>query len=152
MAERRLRDRRRRDERGSTTPMLIGFALFIAITMAVVIDASAAYLRRQDLASLAEGAALVGADLGAQGEEVYTGGFGDRPLEITAARARTAVADYLGRVGAHGRHDALRYEVSVSADRVVVRISSSLDLPLSVPGVADSVRVSATGSAISDPE
>ena len=47
--------------------MIIGFALVLAMLVALVTDASAAYLRRQGLDTLADGAALRGADLGATG-------------------------------------------------------------------------------------
>ena len=41
---------RPRDDRGSITPLIVGFALIVALLVAVVVDASAAYLRRQGLA------------------------------------------------------------------------------------------------------
>jgi uncharacterized membrane protein len=53
------------DERGQVSVLIIGFALLIAMLVAVVIDATAAYIQRQGLDSLADGAALRGADLGA---------------------------------------------------------------------------------------
>ena len=40
-----------RSERGSVTPLIIGFAVVVAMLVAVVVDASAAYLRRQGLDS-----------------------------------------------------------------------------------------------------
>lgn len=141
-----------RDERGSATPLIIGFAVVLLLTVAVVVDASAAFLRRQALDNLADGAALSGADAGAQGSEVYTGGLGEQPLALTRAQARAGVARYLTSVGAYGSYPGLAYDVSVRDDRVVVRLSAPLDLPLTVPGGPDTTRVSATSSAIVDPD
>ena len=58
-----------RDQHGSVTPLLIGFALILATLVAVVVDASAAYLRRQGMNSLADAAALSATD-GLQGDQV----------------------------------------------------------------------------------
>ena len=85
--------REARDERGSVTPLIIGFAVVVAMLVAVVVDASAAYLRRQGLNSAADAAALAATD-GIQGEQVYTHGLGKR-AEIDPAAARRYVADVL---------------------------------------------------------
>lgn len=141
-----------RDDRGSTSPLIIGFAVVLLLTVAVVVDASAAFLHRQGLDTLADGAALYGADAGAQGREVYAGGLGEQPLTLTRAQARTGVRGYLTSVGAYRSYPGLAYDVSVRDDRVVVRLSAPLDLPLTVPGGPDTARVSATSSAIVDPD
>jgi hypothetical protein len=142
---------RRRDERGTATPLIIGFSLLLAMTVAVVVDASAAFLHRQGLNTLADGAALFGAEAGAEGAEVYTGGLDPRALALTEAQARAGVRDYLTSVGAFGDFPGLRYDVVVRDDRVVVSVSAPVDLPLSVPGGPQGARVSATGSAVVDP-
>ena len=98
----------------------------------VVVDASAAYLRRQSLDSLADGAALAAAD-GVQGREVYEGGLGER-AEIDPVAARGLVEDYLRATGAASRFPGLSYDVQASADRVVVRVHAPLDLPITPPG------------------
>ena len=68
-----------RGERGQATLVIVGFALVLAMAIAMVVDASAAYLQRQSLDTVADGAALHGADLGATGRRVYTSGVpGDR--------------------------------------------------------------------------
>jgi Flp pilus assembly protein TadG len=64
----------RRDQAGQATVMIIGFAVVLAMLMVTVVDASAAYLQRQGLDTLADGAALRGADLGATGSETYSTG------------------------------------------------------------------------------
>ncbi len=77
---------RSRDERGQVSLLIIGFAAVLLLAIAVVLDASAAYLHRQGLSTLADGAALQGADLGATG--VYAEGLPDERLPWT----RTASA------------------------------------------------------------
>ena len=134
------------DERGSITPLIIGFALLVAVLVAVVVDASAAYLRRQGLDSLADAAALAATD-GLQGDAVYTRGLGDR-AEIDPAAARRYVEDYLLSSGAFDRYPGLDWEVSSTADTVVVHVVSPLALPLRVPGVATGARVTGSAAAV----
>lgn len=140
------------DERGSVSPLIVGFAIVILMTIAVVVDASAAYLKRQDLATLAEGAALQGADLGGEGREVYRRGVTDEPLALTPSAARAAVASYLRSVGAYADHPGLAVAVTVSGPRVEVRLTAPAELPLTFPGTPGSAAVSGTGSAVADPE
>ncbi|MBS44164.1 MAG: hypothetical protein CMH83_13565 [Nocardioides sp.] len=131
--------------------MIIGFALVITLTIGVVVDVSAAFLHRQDLDSLADGAALAGADAGAEGREVYTGGLGAGDLQQSADAARAGVRDYLRQVGAYADHAGLRVDVAVRGDVVTVRVSSLAELPLAAPGVDADPRLSATGAAVIDP-
>ncbi|WP_435744842.1 pilus assembly protein TadG-related protein [Nocardioides sp. SYSU DS0663] len=142
---------RRRSEQGQVTVLIVGFAVFLAIAVAVVVDATAAYLQRQGLSTLADGAALHGADLGATGVDIYHGGVPEGRLEVTAAQAAAAVRDYLRDVGAHQRYPGLRHSVSVDprTDRVTVRLTAPLELPLTFPGSPDRPSVGATGSAVS---
>jgi len=137
-------------ERGSTIPLIVGFALVLALVVGVVVDATAAYLRRQQLDSLADGAALRGADLGAAGTEVYGGGLGAADLDLTPAVARRAVEDYLTAVGAYRRYPGLLAEVGVDAGarRVLVRLRAPADLPLHVPGSPAHPIVQAEASAV----
>jgi len=137
-----------RDQRGQTTLMIIGFAGVLFMMLAVVVDASAAYLQRQGLATLADGAALAGADAGATGGEAYTGGFRDDDRAIQTERvAEAAVASYLLEVGAFRRYPGLSYDASVDGGSVEVRISAPLDLPLTLPGGPEEATITATGSA-----
>ena len=136
-----------RGERGQVTLLIVGFGLVLLLAVAVVVDASAAYLHRQGLDTVADGAALAGADGGAQGTEAYTTGLGER-ARLDPAAARAAVAAYVAASNAHGRFPGLAYEVVVGADRVVVRVRAPLDLPLSIPGTPDRAVVGATGSAV----
>lgn len=149
-----MAERRRRDERGSTMVMIIGFAVVLLMLTAVVVDASAAYLERQGLDNLADGAALAGADAGASGEDVYTTGVDEERLRLFADSARAGVDDYLARSGAYADHPGLRVAVSVdpAARSVTVRLRAPLTLPLHVPGSPERAVIGATGSAVVSPQ
>lgn len=136
------------DERGQTTLLIIGFAGVLFMLLAVVVDASAAYLQRQGLATIADGAALAGADAGASGGEVYEGGLGaDERVEQSARAAAAAVARYLSDVDAYDRYPGLSFDTAVVDGAVEVRIAAPLELPLSLPGGPGEATVAATGSA-----
>lgn len=143
---------RARDERGQVTVLIIGFAAVLLVGIAVVVDSSAAYIQRQGLDTLADGAALRAADLGATGEEVYRGGVPEGELELDAAPARAAVHDYLRDVGAHRSYPGLVAQVSVTATEVRVTLRAPVDLPLTVPGAPDRPVVGATGAAVVRPD
>src|SRR6476660_1336290 len=128
--------------------MIVGFAIVLAMLVALVVDASAAYLQRQGLDTVADGAALRGADLGATGEETYTHGVPDRDLALTPAAVRAAVHDYLAAIGAYGRYPGLTVDVDAPARRVSVTVHAPLDLPLTVPGSPQSASIGATGAAV----
>jgi uncharacterized membrane protein len=141
-----------RDEAGQVSVLIIGFAAILLLAIAVVIDASAAYLQRQGLDTLADGAALRGADLGATGEDVYRGGVPEGDLELTTAKARAAVRAYLADVGAYRKYPGLSALVVVTETTVEVRLTAPVDLPLSIPGSPDHPTVGATGAAVVNPE
>ena len=144
----RGRDERGRDERGQASLLIVGFAVLLAMVVALAVDTSAAYLQRQGLASLADGAALRGADLGATGEDVYAGGVPDATLALTPSRARAAVGAYLRDAGAYTRYPGLTWTVRVDSDRVRVSLHAPLELPLSIPGSPERTSVGADGSAV----
>ncbi len=137
---------RGRDERGSVTPLIIGFAVVVALLVGVVVDASSAFLRRQGLNSAADAAALAATD-GIQGEEVYTRGLGER-ADIDPAAARRYVAEYVAASGIRDRFPGLDFTVRTTRDTVVVRIETPMDLPLRVPGVGTRVRVTGTAASV----
>jgi hypothetical protein len=145
---------RRGEESGQTTIMIVGFAFVLALAVAVVVDASAAYLQRQGLDTVADGAALRGADLGATGREVYIGGVPQDRLELTAGAVRASVHDYLISSGAYAEFPGLSFSVDVDprASSVAVHVSAPLDLPLTVPGSPGIATIGATGSSVVVPE
>ena len=132
--------------------LIVGLAVVLLMAVAVVVDASAAFLQRQGLDTVADGAALAGADAGSRDlEALYAEGVDDAGrLDQAEALARAAVADHLRRTGAHAAYPGLRYDVSFdpAADSVTVRIEAPLDLPLTLPGAPQSAVVGATGSAV----
>jgi len=137
---------RRSNQRGSITPLLIGFALLVGVLVAVVVDASAAYLRRQGLNSVADAAALAATD-GLQGDAVYTHGLADR-AEIDPEAARRYVEDYLRSSDVLARYPGMTWSVTTSATSVLVRVAAPLDLPLRVPGVGESAVVTGSAAAV----
>ena len=135
-------------EEGTATLLIIGLALVLAMMAGVVTDASAAYLQRQGLDTLADGAALTAADAAASGAETYGEGLG-ADLHLDVATARAAALDYLHRVGAFTTFPGLTADVSVdpTTHRVMVIVHAPVTLPLHVPGSPDHAAIGATGSA-----
>ena len=141
---------RRRDERGAATVLIVGFALVLALAVAAVVDVSAAYLQRQGLNTVADGAALRAADLGATGEEVYGGGVPEGRLELSVEQIRASVREFLAGAGAYADYPGLSFTVDVdrATSTVTVHVTAPLDLPLTVPGSPDAALIGATGSAV----
>ena len=136
-----------RDESGQVTLLIIGFATILLMAVAMVVDASAAYLHRQGLDNLADGAALHGADIGSAG--VYTEGLPDDRLLQETEAVRAAVHAYLRASGATERYPGIRTAVVVDpAERsVTVTLRAPVDLPLVVPGWSESPVVGASSTA-----
>jgi Putative Flp pilus-assembly TadE/G-like len=133
------------DEHGQTTLLIVGFALVALMMVGVVVDASAAYLRRSGLDSLADGAALAAAD-GIQGRQVYEGGLGQR-AEIDPEVARLYVGEYLRATGAAIKYPGLSYDVTATTDSVVVHVAAPLHLPITPPGVGHRAVISGTAAS-----
>ena len=133
------------------TLLIVGLAVVLMTAVAVVVDATAAFLQRQGLATVADGAALAGADAGSRNEpDLYTDGVaGDPRLDLRKRVATAAVADHLAATGAHADYPGLSWTVALTdgGDSVVVRVRAPLDLPLTFPGAPASAPVSATASA-----
>jgi Flp pilus assembly protein TadG len=122
-----------------------GSFLVIALTVAVVADASAAYLRRQGLDNLADAAALAAAD-GVKAKQAYAGNI-DEPGEIDREVAHRYAAAYLDQVGARTRYDGLTLAVGVSEDAVTVRLEARVDLPIAPPDWEDQPLVTGEAAA-----
>jgi hypothetical protein len=142
----------RRGEEGQTAVLIIGLASFLLLAIVVVVDASAAFLQRQGLDTVADGAALAGADAGSNNADtLYGSGVGSRErLDQAEALARAAVADYLNRTAARSDYPGLRYDVGFDPtdNSVIVRVRAPLDLPLTIPGSPDRPVVGTVGSAV----
>ena len=141
-----------RDERGQSSVLIIGLAVVLLMAAVVAIDASAAFLRRQELDTVADGAALAGADAGSRNLQALYGEGVDAADRLDQAEriARAAVADHLRRTGAHAAYPGLRVQVTFdpAAAAVTVSLSAPLDLPLTLPGSPEAATVGASGSAV----
>ena len=142
--------RRDRGEAGQTTLLIVGFALVLAMAVAAVVDVSAAYLQRQGLDTVADGAALRAADLGATGEEVYAGGVPRGRIALSAERIRASVGGFLAESGAYAKYPDLRFAIEVdrAAATVTVHVRAPLDLPLTLPGSPEVASIGASASAV----
>ena len=142
----------RRDERGQSAVLIVGLASFLLLAIVVVVDASAAFLQRQGLDTVADGAALAGADAGSRNIDwIYGTGVGSEPrLDQAEALARAAVEDYLNQTGARSRYPGLSYEVAFDStdNSVVVEVRAPLDLPLTIPGSPERPVVGTVASAV----
>lgn len=111
-------------ERGHISLLIIGFATILLGLVAVVVDASQVVLLRRSLASVADGAALAGAQSLAV-HPLYAGqSVGSLPID--AARARQSVVSYLAATDV----DLTAIDVAVDGDRVTVEVASRARLPL----------------------
>ncbi len=137
---------RDRDERGQMSLMIIGFMLVTVLAIAAVTDASAAYLQHSGLATVADGAALAGADA-LDEERIYGEGLGETPA-LDRRLAEERIRAYLRDTGAHQRFPGLSIESRVLDNEVVVEVSAPLDLPLNIPGVQGSPVIRSTGAAV----
>jgi putative Flp pilus-assembly TadE/G-like protein len=137
-------------ERGQVSLLVVGFAILLLLAVGVVVDASAAYLQRQGLDTLADGAALAGADE-VRGTAVYEGGLGDELAPLDAAAARAAVHDYFARIGAYDDYPGLSFDVVIRDRSVVVRVTAPLDLPITVEDLTETT-VDARGAAVVEVE
>ncbi len=135
-----------RDERGQASVLVVGFFLVVALTVAVVVDASAAYLRRQALASLADAAALAAADE-VMAERAYLGTIDDPLAPADRGVARSQALAYLDQVDARATFPGLTVRVDIRGGAVVVRLSAPLDLPIAPPDWEDQPIVTGEAAA-----
>lgn len=102
-----------RGEEGSTIPLVIGFGVLALLLVLVVAAASSLYLERKRLFTLADGAALVGAEAFDLADVTATPD-GLR-AELEPAEVRAAVSEYLAGT-ATGSFEALALESATSLD------------------------------------
>ncbi len=117
-----------RDERGQITVMTIGFLVFLGLLAVVVINSSAAFLQRQQLDNLADGAALAAAD-GLSEEAFYRDGV-DTAVKLDPTEASRLVSQYVAASG-----DAVgAIAVTTTEDEVHVRVERTVSLAIAPPG------------------
>ena len=140
------REARRRTEAGQITAMLVIFAICLLMAVIAVTDISASYLRRQAATSLADGAALAATEAAAA-SSIYTDADDEGYVPLEPAAGAAAVDRYLAEVGAYTTYPGLRAAVTVEGHTVRVALSMPYELPVSMPGVANTITVHGTGSA-----
>ncbi|WP_375002848.1 pilus assembly protein TadG-related protein [Aeromicrobium sp. CTD01-1L150] len=123
-------------EQGSISVMTIGFLIVIGLLTVVVVNASAAFLEKQELNNLADGAALAAAD-GLDEAGFYT----DLEVRLDARQARKLVGEYLAG------SDVRAVDVRVADDTVTVRLDRRVSLALAPPGWFDSTTVVAQATS-----
>jgi uncharacterized membrane protein len=125
-----------RREKGSVTVMTIGFLMLLALLTVVVVNSSAAFLERQRLNNLADGAALAAAD-GLDEADFYA----DRRVVLDPGEARRLVSDYLAGDGMQ------TVDVTTDGDTVTVHLERNLELALAPPGWTSSTTIVADATA-----
>lgn len=140
---------RRSPDEGSTLPLVIGYAMLALVVVLLATAATALYIERKRLFTLADGAALVGAESFDLTDVTLTPD-GPRPL-LTDEQVAEAAADYLTRAPVDGFEgltlrkahtvDGLSATVTLSAywRPPVVTLFVPEGLPLEVTAVARSV-------------
>ena len=123
-------------ERGTVMVMTIGFLMLLGLLTVVVVNSSAAFLERQRLNNLADGAALAAAD-GLDEAGFYT----DRRVALDPDEARQLVGDYLAG------ENVRSVNVTTDADIVHVRLERDLELALSPPGWTSSATIVADATS-----
>ena len=100
-------------EDGQVMVMVIGYLLLTLLMITVVLGASAVYLDRQKLLSVADGAALTAADTYSLAEQA-PGATAPVP-ELTPETVRSTVREYLDLTGASARFDGLAVDPATGA-------------------------------------
>ncbi|MER3389475.1 MAG: pilus assembly protein TadG-related protein [Microcella sp.] len=136
-----------RDDRGSTLPLIIGYAGLALVVVLLVTAATALYLERARLFTLADGAALVGAESFDLDDVTVREGELLRP-RLTDARVREDVAAYLA-VAPTGSLDGVTLESASTPDGLSARVtlSSYWRPPMLTLFVAEGLRLEVTATA-----
>ena len=132
----------KRREEGTISVMVVGFFIVVALLAVVVVNSSAAFLQRQELDNVADGAALAAADALNQ-DSIYTDGIGkDAPLDVD--QARQIVADYLDSTG----NDVASWRVTADGDTIRVHLERLVDFALAPPGWRSGTTITADAAGI----
>lgn len=135
---------KQREDKGQVTLLILGFATITLILLAVVTDASKAYLVRRDLSQIADGAALAGTR-GVSGT-IRTGDTTNN-IDLSQQAAETEVARYLSAVD-NGGYSDLTATVAVTGPELTVHLQATVDLPLGIPGADSTVTVRSDGASV----
>lgn len=137
---------RLRDEDGSTLLLTIFYGFLALVLILLVVAATSLYLERKRLLSLADGAALVGAEAFALDAVALTP-QGPRPT-LHSADVADAVDEYLRAVPGNNLEQVtvVRAE-SVDGESATVELSAEWRPPLVSLLVPDGIRIEATSMA-----
>lgn len=136
----------RRDDRGSILPLVFLYGLIALALVLIVTAATSLYLEKKRLFTLADGAALVGAESFSL-TDVTLGPDGPRPL-LHPGEVRGAVSGYLAG-NPIGVFEALRLEEATTVDGLsaTVTVSSVWRPPVVTVFVPEGLRIDATATA-----
>jgi Flp pilus assembly protein TadG len=146
LGDQRDRNRAVEDEKGSALLLTIFYAFLSLVLIFLVVAATSLYLERKRLFTLADGAALVGAesyDL----DDVELTANGYRP-KLTAAKVASAVADYVTASQGDGFTE-LQIEAATTNDSAssTVSLSAYWKPPLVSLLVPEGIRIDVTATA-----
>ena len=131
------------DEGGSILPLVTFYGALALLVTLIVASATSLYLERKRLFTLADGAALVGAE-SFELDEVRMTADGPRPT-LTDAGVRDAVRDYLGS-NPIGKFEALSLDGATTPDgrSAEVTVSAVWRPPVVTLFVPEGLRIDAT--------
>ncbi|MEO7375004.1 MAG: pilus assembly protein TadG-related protein [Terrimesophilobacter sp.] len=137
---------RLRDDDGSTLLLTIFYGFLALVLILLVVAATSLYLERKRLFSLADGAALVGAEAFALDAVALTP-QGPRPV-LHSADVAGAVNEYLLAVPGNSLHElVVERAESVDGESATVELSAYWRPPLLSLLVPDGIRIDATSVA-----
>jgi uncharacterized membrane protein len=133
-------------QRGAISPMIIGFALILALLVSVVVAASRVFLFQRELSAMADGAALSAAD-GIDTSGIYSHENGE--VRLDPVSASNLARSYLSDSNATDRFPGLATDVTVvTPTRVQVRLAANCRIPLVTSVISSATMpVSATAEA-----
>lgn len=134
-----------RDDEGSTLPLTIFFGFLSLVLVLLVVAATSLYLERKRLFTLADGAALVGAeafDL----VDVRATAVGFRPT-LESADVATAVTAYLAGHPVDFADLAIDRAETVDGRSATVQLSATWHPPVLSPLVPEGLRIEVTAVA-----
>jgi len=134
------------DEEGSTLPLIIFYGFLSMVLVLLVIAATSLYLERKRLFTLADGAALVGAE--AFDLEQVTREDGVVELHLQTADVASAVSDYVEQSPGVD-FDSLRIENAESVDgrSATVALSAAWKPPVLTLVLPEGIRIEVTAVA-----
>ncbi|MDA3022126.1 MAG: pilus assembly protein TadG-related protein [Actinomycetota bacterium] len=116
------------DERGSVLLLGVGFVIVCLLAIAVVTDVSAAFLQRRSLMSMADAAAIAGAQ--AIDQDAYYADGASIGTRLDPGLVRAAALGHLVRTNASTTIPGLQVNgISSDGVHVLVALSSPLRLP-----------------------